>query len=124
MKSSAKLILSAITMFAAATTQAEMVKGYFRQNGTYVAPHYRTPANSTPFDNLSYRGYPSQQPGYVSPSSSSFGSANGLGSSYSRQITETSSAYPTQLPSFKSFGSGAVTLPYQSRDLSTFGFDE
>ena len=124
MKSSAKLILSAITMFAAATTQAETVKGYFRQNGTYVAPHYRTPANSTPFDNLSYRGYPSQQPGYVSPSSSSFGSANGLGSSYSRQTTETSSAFTTQLPSFKQYGSGAVTLPYPSRELSTFGFDE
>ena len=124
MKSSAKLILSAITMFAGATTQAEMVKGYFRQNGTYVAPHYRTPANSTPFDNLSYRGYPSQQPGYVSPSSSSFGSANRLGSSNSRQITETSSAYPPQLPSFKPFATGDVTLPYPSRELSTFGFDE
>jgi hypothetical protein len=52
------------TAFAA---KAEWVSGYVRSTGTYVQPYYRTPANGTPYDNLNYRGYPSQQPGYVSP---------------------------------------------------------
>jgi hypothetical protein len=33
------------------------VSGYTRADRTYVAPHYRTPANYTVKDNLSYRGY-------------------------------------------------------------------
>ncbi len=33
------------------------VDGYTRGNGTYVLPHYRTPANDTITDNLNYRGY-------------------------------------------------------------------
>lgn len=33
------------------------VQGYYRSNGTYVAPYFRTPPNHTVTDNLSYRGY-------------------------------------------------------------------
>lgn len=33
------------------------VHGYYQSSGTYVYPHYRTPANYTITDNLSYRGY-------------------------------------------------------------------
>jgi len=33
------------------------VQGYPRSTGTFVMPHYRTPANDTLTDNLSYRGY-------------------------------------------------------------------
>lgn len=32
------------------------VKGYYRKNGTYVAPHYRSNPNSSRFDNYSSRG--------------------------------------------------------------------
>ena len=64
------LALALVTLTAAASAQAEGVRGHFRSNGTYVLPYYRTAANGTPFDNLSNRGYPSQQPGYVSPRSS------------------------------------------------------
>src|SRR5207245_4850640 len=52
--------------------RADWVSGHFRSNGTFVAPYYRTTANGIPYDNLSYRGYPSQQPGYVSPRISPF----------------------------------------------------
>jgi len=95
MKALTKLALAAVILTAAVSVQAEMVRGHFRSNGTYVAPYYRTPANGTPYDNLSYRGYPSQQPGYVSPRS------YGLGSSWSR---------PTPLPSYGSYV--PRTLPY------------
>lgn len=63
------LALAAVMLTAAVSAKAEWVSGHFRSNGTYVNSYYRTPANGTPYDNLSYRGYPSQQPGYVSPRS-------------------------------------------------------
>ena len=75
MKSLIKIALAAVLFVTTFAAQAGTVNGYFRSNGTYVAPHYRTPANGTPYDNLSYRGYPSQQPGYVSPRSYSLDSA-------------------------------------------------
>src|SRR5438552_19169123 len=74
MKILSKLTLAAVFLTTTIAAQADWVSGHFRSNGTYVAPYYRTPANGTPYDNLSYRGYPSQEPGYVSPRSSSFGS--------------------------------------------------
>ncbi len=108
------------TAFAA---QADWVNGYFRSNGTYVMPYYRTPANGIPYDNLSYRGYPSQQPGYISPGN------YGLDSGFSR---------PTPLPSFDSdlfgksrqghssdlFDGGLQTMPNLNRSYRTspYGF--
>ncbi len=67
MKTLIKLALAITILTSAVAAQADWVSGYVRSNGTYVAPYYRTPANGIPFDNLSYRGYPSQQPGYISP---------------------------------------------------------
>jgi len=113
MKTLKTLSLAAVILTAVVAAQAGTVRGYFRSNGTYVMPHYRTPANGTPYDNLSYRGYPSQQPGYVSPRS------YGLDSSWSR---------PTTLPSYGSYA--PKTLPYTGgytpaplyRRSSSFGF--
>ncbi len=68
-----KLALAAVLLSSTLAAQADWVSGHFRSNGTYVAPYYRTPANGTPYDNLSYRGYPSQQPGYISPRTWSLG---------------------------------------------------
>src|SRR5436309_15258487 len=87
MKTLTKIALLIVALTAAASAQAEWVRGYVRSNGTCVAPYYRTPANGIPYDNLSYRGYPSQQPGYISPRS------YGLDSGFSR---------PTPLASFQS----------------------
>ena len=84
MKTLTKLVLAAVLLCPLLAANAQTVRGHLRSNGTYVAPYYRTPANGTPYDNLSYRGYASQQPGYVSPRS------YGLDSSWSR---------PTPLPS-------------------------
>lgn len=35
---------------------ATRVRGYYRQNGTYVAPHYRSTPNRTKTDNWSTKG--------------------------------------------------------------------
>jgi hypothetical protein len=117
MKTLTKLALAAVILTTAFAVQAGTVRGYFRSNGTYVMPHYRTPANGTPYDNLSYRGYPSQQPGYVSPGS------YGLDSSWTR---------PTPLPSYGSYrldtmpnrfsGSYAPKPLYGNPRVSGFGF--
>ena len=100
------LALTALVLVTAAA-QADSVNGYFRSNGTYVAPHYRTPANGTPYDNLSYRGYPSQQPGYVSPRS-----------------FDTGYTAPVRQPRFDSYDTTPRTMPYtgESQRTRTFGF--
>lgn len=99
------LLTLAALVLATSATQAQTVSGYFRSNGTYVAPHYRTPANGTPFDNLSYRGYPSQQPGYVSPRS-----------------FDTGYTAPVRQPRLDSFDATPRTLPYNGQAYRTRTF--
>lgn len=41
-----KLLALALLVLATATTQAQNVSGYFRSNGTYVMPHYRSSSGS------------------------------------------------------------------------------
>ncbi len=55
MKTLTILALAALILTSTVAAQADWVRGYVRSNGTYVAPHYRTPANGTTYDNLSYR---------------------------------------------------------------------
>ena len=55
MKTLTKIALALLATALAA--RAEWVNGYTRSNGTYVAPHVRTPANRTVTENLSSRGY-------------------------------------------------------------------
>jgi len=51
------------------------VRGYYRSNGTYVQPHYRSSPNNTTLDNFSVRGNP-----YTGArGSNSFGSSYGSG---------------------------------------------
>ena len=47
MKTLTKLALIAAILGSAVATQAGGVRGYFRGNGTYVAPHYRSDYGST-----------------------------------------------------------------------------
>lgn len=49
-----KTIVLLLSLLAAGQAMADQsVNGYFRSNGAYVAPHYRTSPNSTIFDNYS-----------------------------------------------------------------------
>src|SRR5436309_4908907 len=115
MKTLTKIALLIVALTAAASAQAEWVRGYVRSNGTCVAPYYRTPANGIPYDNLSYRGYPSQQPGYVSPRKS------GLDSSFTLPNYDFSRS--SRRSHGDCFDSGLRTMPnlnrtYKSRTLS------
>ena len=109
------LLALAMMLTTAVSAQADWVNGHFRSSGTYVGSYYRTPANGTPYDNFSYRGYPSQQPGYVSPRS------YGLDSSSSR---------PMPLPSYGNYNLNTKPRPYTGdyaptplyRRSNSFGF--
>lgn len=52
------LILSFILIFAFASLSLAdtFVRGYYRKDGTYVQPHYRSSPNSTTLDNWSTKG--------------------------------------------------------------------
>lgn len=44
-------------LFTSAAEALVSVKGYYRSNGTYVAPHYRTSPDSSTSNNFSTNGY-------------------------------------------------------------------
>jgi hypothetical protein len=56
-----KFILSALLVFAllftfTAYARTISVRGYYRHNGTYVAPYHRTSPDRTQYDNWSAKG--------------------------------------------------------------------
>ena len=52
-----KLLLAALALiFSTAVLADTQVKGYYKKNGTYVEPHYRSSPNSTSTDNFSTKG--------------------------------------------------------------------
>ena len=65
------LTVLGLTMALSTLSHAQVrVDGYFRPNGTYVQPHYRTPPNGTTLDNWSTRGNVNPytgQPGSTDP---------------------------------------------------------
>ena len=57
MKKTLSLLMLLSFILITNTTQAYVsVKGYYRSNGTYVAPYTRSSPNSTRLDNYSTRG--------------------------------------------------------------------
>ncbi len=48
--------LGLLFVVTTAFAQDVYVRGYYRSDGTYVQPHYRSSPNSTPLDNWSTRG--------------------------------------------------------------------
>lgn len=52
-----KLLLNLLCLFLFTITLVSThVRGYYRNNGTYVAPHYRSSPNNTKADNWSTKG--------------------------------------------------------------------
>lgn len=52
------------------------VNGYYRKNGTYVKPHYRSSPNSTTSDNWSTKGNVNPYTGKVGTKSPSYNNNN------------------------------------------------
>ena len=65
-----KYILLFLLAFSFNVLADVYVQGYYRDNGTYVAPHYRSSPNSSQFDNWSSQGNQNPytgQKGYKNP---------------------------------------------------------
>lgn len=61
------LLLTSISIILAQVR----VKGYYRKNGTYVQPHYRSSPDRNPYNNYSYPGNTNPYTGKVAPGKSS-----------------------------------------------------
>ncbi|MCT4574777.1 MAG: hypothetical protein OIF36_02180 [Alphaproteobacteria bacterium] len=51
------LILLGLVVLSSNSFARVRVNGYYRSNGTYVAPHYRSNPDGIKSNNYSYRGY-------------------------------------------------------------------
>src|SRR5229473_7765073 len=71
MKSSVISTIAVLMLFGAFLTQHAdayvSVKGYFKQNGTYVAPYVRSNPNALKYDNYGYRGGDLYNTSYFAP---------------------------------------------------------
>lgn len=74
-----KLIITLCLFVAGSAALADTyVNGYYRSNGTYVKPHYRTYSDGYTYNNYSYRGNYNPHTGNYGTKSYS----NSYGSSY------------------------------------------
>ena len=123
MKALTKLVLAAVLLTTTVAARADWVSGHYRSNGTYVMPYYRTHANGIVYDNLSYRGYPSQQPGYISPRSYSFGDCISTPRTFSGTSTSYGNmTYHNYQSSYGNSLSGTTTRYGNSFDTSLYGW--
>lgn len=69
---SVTILLISVMAFNNVSWAVVSVKGYFKKNGTYVAPHYRTSPNNSKLDNWS-----NQNTSYPKPSNIWIENSNG-----------------------------------------------
>ncbi|MBA4285444.1 MAG: hypothetical protein C0434_07925 [Xanthomonadaceae bacterium] len=56
-----KVIAAAALLFVVHDAAAQMVNGYYRKDGTYVAPHMRSAPNANRYDNYGSQTYGGRQ---------------------------------------------------------------
>jgi hypothetical protein len=62
------VLAAAVTLTAASPSRAdEYVHGYYRSNGTYVQPYFRSDPDGNPYNNYSYPGNLNPYTGQVAP---------------------------------------------------------
>ncbi|MGC9000778.1 MAG: hypothetical protein ACP5H3_02055 [Candidatus Aenigmatarchaeota archaeon] len=60
-------ILISFFIISLASAEDVWVRGYFRSDGTYVRPHYRTYPDGIPFNNYSFPGNYNPYTGKIAP---------------------------------------------------------
>lgn len=109
------LITIGLTVLASiddAEARRVRVRGYFRKDGTYVRPHYRTAPDGNPYNNYSF-------PGNCNPNTGKYSTGNPstyLKRYYSRTTRSTSSWYtsptfPTYVPRVRTDTQPRVSYP-------------
>ena len=89
---------------------AVRVKGYYRKDGTYVRPHYRSNPDGNPYNNYSFPGNVNPYTGKVATGNPAtylknyYGSSTSVSSGIGSQVTDSSSTYPST-STFQSFPS-------------------
>lgn len=68
-------IFTVSLIFADTVDAASRVRGYYKRNGTYVQPHYRSSPNRSTFDNWSTKGN-------INPYTGKYGTKSPFKSSY------------------------------------------
>jgi hypothetical protein len=63
----AAVLLVLISFLTANLAEAGRVRGYYKQNGTYVQPHYRTSPDRNPYNNYSFPGNYNPNTGRITP---------------------------------------------------------
>jgi len=60
-------LLVLMSFLTVSLAEAERVRGYYKQNGTYVQPYYRTNPDRNPYNNYSFPGNYNPNTGRVTP---------------------------------------------------------
>lgn len=95
------IALTFILIFSGLIAQSQVyVNGYYKSNGTYVAPHYRTAPDSNPYNNYSFPGNYNPNKGKVTTGSKS----SYLNSYYNKPSTTTYGSSK----SYKSYSSSSI----------------
>ncbi len=98
-------VLLANLVFVSIGQAKVYVKGYFRKDGTYVQPHYRSNPDGNPYNNWSYPGNTNPYTGKVAPGNPS----TYLNNYYNRYSTTTT---PKVVPLPAPLGSASNPIKY------------
>jgi hypothetical protein len=60
-------LLVLISFLTVSLAEAGRVRAYYRKNGTYVQPHYRTSPDRNPYNNFSFPGNYNPNKGTITP---------------------------------------------------------
>ena len=60
-------LLVLISFLTVSLAEAGHVRGYYKQNGTYVQPHFRTSPDRNPYNNYSFPGNYNPNTGRITP---------------------------------------------------------
>src|SRR5690242_11000209 len=86
------MLAAALVALPSITSAQTYVHGYYKSNGTYVAPHYRSARDGNPYNNWSTVGNVNPYTGQVGTKNpyNSYGTSNGSYGSYSNPYSSNS----------------------------------
>jgi len=119
----ATLLLVAVALLPAIDVDAAVsVRGYFRKDGTYVKPHYRSAPDGNPYNNWSFPGNTNPYTGKVAPGNPSTyldnyydrGTSSSPTTSALDELTWDSATYKPSGPVTYEYGGQSITVPDDS----------
>jgi hypothetical protein len=106
-----KFALAAMLLITTLTAQAGGVRGYYRSNGTYVAPHYRSDSGSVGHSYGSSSGYVYRNPYAAYPSVNVRGYYRSSGTYVAPHVRTAPNATVTDNLSYRGYGPSGLCPP-------------